>query len=107
MPHRSPARFLAPLAVVAVSTAVYLVVQAGMGDESASSSTPTRTTSADKQQKVASTRATYVVRTGDTLSAIAQRTGVPLDRLHQLNPAIDVNSLNAGQKLTLRKRQTS
>jgi LysM repeat protein len=106
VPHRSPARFLAPLAVVAVFSAVYLVVQTGLREDS-SSATPTRTTAPAKQQKTASTRATYVVRTGDTLSAIAQRTGVSLDRLHQLNPSIDVNSLNAGQKLTLRKRQTS
>jgi len=106
VPHRSPARFLAPLAVVAVATTVYVVVETGLRDEK-SSPTPTRTAPDAKPQKPVSIRATYVVRSGDTLSAISQRTGISLDRLQQLNPSIDVNSLNAGQRLTLRKRQTS
>ncbi len=39
---------------------------------------------------------------GDTLSAIAHKTGVPLARIERLNPDIDPQILVAGQQLKLR-----
>jgi LysM repeat protein len=44
----------------------------------------------------------YEVRSGDTLSAIAEKTGVEMSRIEQLNPEIDPQALIEGQKLKLR-----
>ena len=44
----------------------------------------------------------YVVRAGDTLGAIATRTGIPLDRLVSLNPKVSPTALFIGEKLNLR-----
>lgn len=45
---------------------------------------------------------TYTVQAGDTLSSIAQREGVSITTLEQLNPGINPNALAVGQKLRLR-----
>lgn len=101
MPHRSPARFLAPLAVLAVSGAVYLVVNSGLqsdaGSPSATVQTTTTTSAHPRHHKK-----TYTVRSGDTLSAIAERFGISVEHLQQLNPSVDPNALHTGQKLKLR-----
>jgi LysM repeat protein len=98
---------MAPVAVLVAAAAVYLIVQNGMREDGAGSSTPTVTTAAGGATSAKPKRSTYVVRAGDTLSAISARTGVSLEHLQQLNPAIDANTLHTGQKLTLRKRQKS
>jgi nucleoid-associated protein YgaU len=46
--------------------------------------------------------ATYVVQSGDTLIAIAHRTGVPVVRIEALNPQVDPQILIAGEELKLR-----
>jgi LysM repeat protein len=103
--RRSPARYLAPLALAAAFFAVLSVV--GSGDDSGggstvqirSTTTATTTTKASRKPKPR----TYTVRTGDVLSAIAEKTGVPLQRLLDLNADLDPQALHAGQKLTLRR----
>ena len=45
---------------------------------------------------------TYVVQSGDTLIAIAHRTGVPVVRIEALNPQVDPQILIAGETLKLR-----
>jgi LysM repeat protein len=66
------------------------------------SSSPTTATTTVKAKPAKRGKRTYTVRAGDTLSAIAARTHVPLERLQELNPDIDVNTLNTGQRLKLR-----
>lgn len=44
----------------------------------------------------------YVVRRGDTLSEIAERTGVAREQLEQLNPVLDPLALSPGERLRLR-----
>jgi morphogenetic protein associated with SpoVID len=45
---------------------------------------------------------TYTIKSGDTLSKIAQRNGVSLAQLLQANPQItDPNSIKVGQVITL------
>jgi len=106
--YRSPARFLAPLALVAAFIAVYTVVKPLAGSDSdepgvttsqASSTAGTTTTS--KKPTTKSGRRTYTVKSGDVLSAIAQDTGVSLERLVELNPDLDPQTLRAGQKIKL------
>jgi LysM repeat protein len=45
----------------------------------------------------------YVVRSGDSLSAIAVKTGVSQATLQALNPTLSPNSLQTGQRLRLRR----
>ena len=46
--------------------------------------------------------ATYTVQAGDTLSAIAIKTGVPLSKLESLNPGVNPAAIQTGQQLKLR-----
>lgn len=48
------------------------------------------------------TAKTYVVKSGDTLTAIAHKTGVPVAQILALNPEVDPQILIAGQTLKLR-----
>ena len=43
----------------------------------------------------------YIVRSGDTLSAIAGRNGVPLQHLMAANPGIEPRRLQVGDRLTI------
>jgi LysM repeat protein len=44
----------------------------------------------------------YFVQPGDSLSTIAEKEGVDLDTLEQLNPDLDPQVLSAGQRVRLR-----
>ncbi|HEX6460728.1 MAG TPA: LysM domain-containing protein [Thermoleophilaceae bacterium] len=104
-------RFVAPLAIVAFVIAFIVVVSSsgGGGSSSGGSSTgsatrtsgSTTTTGTGKRSK--SHRRTYTVRAGDTLGAIAIKTGVSVSTLESLNPGLDPQGLVAGQKLKLRE----
>jgi LysM repeat protein len=106
--RRSPARFLAPIALVAFAVALYSVVHDGQGSagsNSNGSATPTATSTSTAKKKTSSSskkkRKTYTVKAGDTLSGIAEKTGVSLEVLNELNPNAD--TLSPGQKLRLSK----
>jgi len=106
VPSRSPARYLAPLALALAFIAVMIVVK-GSGDGSGGGTT-TQTTSRTATTPKARPRKpkqakTYTVKPGDVLSAIAEQTGVPLDRLLELNEDLDPQELRAGQKIRLRQ----
>ena len=102
MTFSRPARVLAPLVLLACAAAVLLVIQKTLKDDPSPSSATTTTATTTRTTK-ASTRKTYRVRSGDTLGAIAERTDVPVDRLLELNPDVDPQSLRAGQRLRLRE----
>jgi LysM repeat protein len=103
--RRTPARWLAPVALVTVAVAVYAVVDntllkddtPSQGSTTTQQSKPTKKTTASKKRK----RRMYTVRSGDTLSAIAVKTGVSLDTLQRLNPKLDADTLHAGQRVRL------
>ena len=108
MARRSPARFLAPIALVAFAVALYSVVQdsrdpAGgdTGAPAGASATPGASENGSKKKKSTSKRKrkTYTVKSGDTLSGIAETTNVSLETLRDLNPNAD--TLSPGQKLRL------
>ena len=109
----NPARLLAPLALVAAALAIFLVVRSETsgGDPASSPARPAATTTEGTSTtsrsggsgKGSSKRPrTYTVRPGDVLSGIAEKTGVPLSRLEELNPDVDPQALRNGQKLKLR-----
>jgi LysM repeat protein len=100
---RSPARFFAPLALVACAVAVLVIVNSNTGSDG-SSTTRTTTTSSSTSTTTQTTpkrKRFYVVKPGDVLSQIAIKTGVPLETIQRLNPTVDAQSLHAGQKLKL------
>jgi LysM repeat protein len=100
---RSPARFFAPLALVACAVAVLVIVNSNTGSDG-SSTTRTTTTSSSTSTTTQTTpkrKHFYVVKPGDVLSQIAIKTGVPLETIQRLNPTVDAQSLHAGQKLKL------
>jgi LysM domain len=111
MARRSPARFLAPLALVAVCAALFAVVSSTTGDGDGGSSTngrPAASPSGDgdgspSRERRRRVRRFYTVRAGDTPGAIAERTGVPLAEIERLNPDIDPQQLSPGQRLRLRR----
>jgi LysM repeat protein len=98
------ARIAALLALVGCGIAIYLLVMAftedGGGNESKGDK-KNRSEQSAKQKQAASVTS-HTVATGDTLSGIAQETGVPVPRIERLNPELDAEALNAGQVLTLR-----
>ena len=100
---RSPARLFAPLALVACAVAVLVIVNSNSHSGGSKSSTTTTgsTTTTTTKQGAKKPRRFYTVKPGDVLSEISIKTGVPLDRIQQLNPNVDAQSLHAGQKLKL------
>jgi LysM repeat protein len=111
MARRSPARWLAPLALLAAGAALALVIHSTLSPTPAirlpDSPTASKTTPKATTLPVKSTRHTphfYRVKPGDILSRVAEKTGVPVSRIEQLNPKIDANSLHPGQRLRLTAR---
>ena len=118
--HR-PSRWLGPLALLAAVAAVFAVVSASTGDGdgdagSTTASTQERrdaggggtSTGEDEEQTATAARTTtspqrrtYTVRPGDTLALIAERTGVSVEELQELNPRLDPNNLTVGTKIKL------
>ena len=106
MARRSPARFLAPLALVGFVIALFVVVN-GTRDDAGSGGGATPAASASpapsKKQKARKVRKTYKVKPGDTPSSIAVKTHVPLSQIQELNPNLDEQTLSVGQKIKLRR----
>jgi LysM repeat protein len=104
MAGRSPARFLAPLALVAFAVALLMVISSGDRDETgevpAGETRPaaTATATADRPRR---RRKVYVVEPGDTPSGIAEKTGVSLEQLEKANPDLDPQLLAPGQRIRL------
>jgi hypothetical protein len=101
MVARSRARFLAPIALVAVIAGTYVVVHKGL----TAKSTPAH--HARKHGLRARGRYRklkyYVVQGGDSLTSISSKTGLNLSILESLNPRVDPNSLQTGQRIRLRR----
>jgi LysM repeat protein len=104
--RRRTARLLAPLALVLAVVAVLLVIQASTGSSDDSKDGSAKTTSVEQQptrttkQRV---RPSYTVKLNDNLGLIAEKTGVSVARLEELNPELDPQNLIVGQKIKLRE----
>jgi LysM repeat protein len=99
---------IAPLAIIAFVVA-FIIVLSSSGTSHNSGSPPTATSTTPTGSSTTRTtskfahRRTYTVRAGDTLGAIAIKTGVSVTDLEDLNPGLDPQGLVAGQKLKLRE----
>jgi LysM repeat protein len=102
MVARKGARFLAPIALAATIAGTYLIVHEGLTAKSTTSHQSGRT-HRHAHGKYARTRF-YVIQGGDSMTSIAHKTGVSLTTLESLNPSVDPNTLQTGQRLRLRRR---
>jgi LysM repeat protein len=96
------ARLLAPLALAAVAAGVYLIVHSEVATQHETVSRSSTIPGQGHKRRHAHPKF-YVVRAGDTLSAVAVKTHVPLSRILALNPFVSPNSLQTGQRLRLRR----
>ena len=114
MAARSPARFLAPLALLGFVLALLLIVSHSSSDSGSSGNEakttqeqPTPTTASGNGGAETSGKSKgprfYTVKAGDTPSAIAEKTGVALTTIEQLNPSLDPQALSPGERIKLRK----
>lgn len=102
---RNPARYLAPLAIVAVAVAAYLIVHTAVAHKHTLPSLPlvqSATTSSGSATTLVPKKKFYVVQPNDTLSRIAVKTGVSLSTIERLNPNVNPDALHPSQKLRLR-----
>src|SRR3954447_5548846 len=112
MDYRSPLRFLAPIALIAVIVAIFLVVgstrgggdsgQKASGGNGAQQLTAKERKRRRERRRVRAGRTTYTVKAGDSLDAIAITVKVPKETLQQLNPDLDPQALQPGQKIKIR-----
>jgi LysM repeat protein len=96
MEARRAVRYLAPIALVATIAGAYVIVHHNATQHPSASSTHHPGSRRPR-------RKFYVVRPGDNLTSIATRTHVALTTLEDLNPTLDPNSLQAGQRIRLRR----
>jgi LysM repeat protein len=101
------ARFLAPVALAAVTLGVYFIVNSTLAAHSSTVTHPSAVIVNGPHQVRHGRRGPkfYVVKGGDTLSAIAAKTGVSMSTLTSLNRSLESspNSLQTGQRLRLRR----
>ena len=106
-PARSHARLIAPAALVVLAVAVLLIVLSSAGGEDGPDRTDTAgdgsATTAPAAAGKRAPRSRYTVKRGDTLGSIAEKTGVEVERLQELNPELDAQAINPGQKIKLRE----
>ncbi|MEA2451217.1 MAG: hypothetical protein QOG63_3149 [Thermoleophilaceae bacterium] len=117
--HRTPARLVALVALVGAAVALGLVISNASSGGGTSNAPSAR--SAEKARDLGSPASTstkhhgrkgrnadklpqdvYIVKSGDTLGGIAEKTGVPVARLQELNPGLDQFQLVSGQRIKLR-----
>ena len=105
------ARVLAVLALAGVALAIFLIVSSAVEDSDSGDENKPKVQRQGNQDQGDNSRNQdeqnnppkyYVVQPGDSLSLIAEKTGVSLERLQQLNPNIDPQLLPSGVKLQLR-----
>jgi LysM repeat protein len=114
MAHSRPARWLAPLALVTACLALVVVLTTSGSSDTPSApeqipapagttaKAPARSTTNTAAADQPAPSATYTVQAGDFLSTVADKTGVSVERLRQLNPGLDANSMHVGQKIRLK-----
>ena len=100
----SPARLAAIVALTAAFVVSLVIVVSSLGGDS---DEPAAQGQGDRQERTAQPdgeeRKFYVVKPGDCcLSQIAERTGVDVDALVELNPNLDPQAIRSGDRVKLR-----
>jgi LysM repeat protein len=112
MAGRKPARYLAPVALLATAAAIGIEVKNHVGGANKPTTTnpslggaanlshSTRLPSTGHHHRVGKF---YIVRSGNTLSGIVAKTGVSMATIVRLNPGLNPSALQTGQRLRLRR----
>lgn len=96
------ARLAAAIALIVAVLVVVVVVSAGMSGDDSSSGHRDGKPHAQMEKKQRTKAKTYTVESGDTLTTIARKTGIPVSELQVLNPEVDPQILSVGETLKLR-----
>ncbi len=104
MVARNSARYLAPVALVVTIAGGYLIVHHNLAKKPPAAAAQGSGAHSKRRHggKYAKTRF-YTVRPSETLTSISDLTGVPLATLEALNPSINPNALQTGQRIRLRR----
>lgn len=98
------ARFLALVALIAAVIAIVVVASnTHLNSSSDNKGNHKNQAHTEQQKKPRTTKKKYVVQSGDTLTSIAHKTGIPVAELQALNPEVDPQILIAGETLKLQK----
>jgi LysM repeat protein len=100
----TPARLLAPAALVAAAVALFVVVSSGSGEaekqpHQAATATPAAKRTRTPKPSQNKGGGTYTVKPGDTPSGIAAKLHVDVDDLLAANPDVDASALTVGAEL--------
>lgn len=105
MPESKPNQFARAFAVLGLVTAflvvAFTIATWGGDDEGDGGGDSTEQDGPSKKGERALEAGVWVVGEGDTLVSISEATGVDLDELVELNPAIDPQALSPGQRIVL------
>ncbi len=97
------ARYGAPTAFLVAATVAVLLIHSGIHGRHGSKTKPLPTVTRSNPATVPRGKAVYYrVRSGDTLGGIAGQFHTTLAVLRTLNPKVDPNALQLGQKLRVR-----
>ena len=96
------ARIFAAVALAGAVVVVIVAIAGSLGGSDSSTRSGSGGSHSSQHRKPKTTAKAYVVKSGDTLVAIAHRTGVPVAHILALNPDVDPQILRAGQTLKLR-----
>ena len=100
----APARIFATLAVIGGFVLIFVVLSSALSDDDDEGGSKQKGGQVTRQEPTPpkKTPATYEVENGDTLTSIAQSTGVPVGQIERLNPGVDPQILNPGEELKLK-----
>lgn len=96
------ARIFAVIALIGAVLVLVVVVSSATNDSSSNGRHHKKQQAQKEQTKHRTKAKTYTVQTGDTLTAIAHKTGVPVAEILALNPEVDPQILIAGETLKLK-----
>lgn len=103
---RNISRVIALFVLLGAAFAIFGIAQLtlnknGHDQNTKHQSSQTRTGQSASQKKAKKRNRTYIVKSGDTLGSIAAKFRITLTRLLELNPDIDPQSLQTGEKITV------
>ena len=96
------ARIFAAIALAGAVVVVIVAISSSLGESDSSDKAKQGNGHKTQKARPKTSAKTYVVKSGDTLVAIAHRTGIPVAHLLALNPEVDPQILIAGETLKLR-----
>jgi LysM repeat protein len=102
-------RYVAPAVFLLAVTGVVLLVRSSLGGDDKAATTTAQSAPAQKPSapapsvgRVQIPAQYYVIRSGDTLDAIAGRFATTVDRLLAINPGVEPTTLRPGERLRIK-----